>query len=166
VIISIPAEARLVKTSRQNNGFTLIELMMTLVVVAILTTIAVPSYQAQVRKTRRAEAQAGLMELQNFMERYFTSNNCYQDKGADKSCAETGDNVNPVLPFTALPKGGTAYYSMTLSAAGAGSYTLRATPSGAQAGDGLLELDHTGARRWDKNKDGDASDSGEGSWDR
>jgi len=146
------------ENSCKHAGFTLIELMITVAVIAILATIAVPSYQAQLRKTRRAEAQAGLMELQNFMERFFTLNSCYQDKGADKSCAATGDNADPALPFTSLPKSGAAYYSITLNhPAGPSSYTLRATPSdsGVQHGDGLLELDHTGARRWEKSEHGD-----------
>jgi len=153
---------------RAHFGFTLIELMITVAVVAILASIAYPSYQAQLRTSRRADAQASLMELQNFMERYFTENNCYESKGADNSCASTGDNSDPNLPFTASPRSGTAYYNLSLAAATPTTYTLRATPvaGGPQAGDGMLELDQTGARRWDKNDDGDFSDTGETTWEK
>jgi type IV pilus assembly protein PilE len=153
---------------RVQFGFTLIELMITVAVVAILASIAYPSYQAQLRISRRADAQASLMELQNFMERFFTENSCYQDKGADGSCSNSGDNADPVLPFTASPRSGTAYYSLSLAAVTPTTYTLRATPvaGGPQAGDGMLELDQTGARRWDKNGDGEFDGTGETSWEK
>ncbi len=153
---------------RAQFGFTLIELMITVAVVAILASIAYPSYQAQLRTSRRADAQASLMELQNFMERFFTENNCYQNKGADGSCSNSGDNSDPVLPFTVSPRSGTAYYNLSISAATPTTYTLRATPvgGGPQANDGMLEIDHTGAKRWDKNNDGDFGDAGETMWEK
>jgi type IV pilus assembly protein PilE len=151
---------------RARFGFTLIELMITVAVVAILASIAYPSYQAQLRTSRRADAQASLMELQSFMERFFTENNCYENKGADGSCSSSGDNADPDLPFTVSPRSGTVYYNLALTAATPNSYTLRATPvaGGPQANDGMLELDQTGARRWDKNNDGDFADTGETTW--
>ena len=47
----------------RRSGFTLVELTCVLAVVAILTSLALPSYQAVVRKTRRTEAQAALLAL-------------------------------------------------------------------------------------------------------
>jgi type IV pilus assembly protein PilE len=55
------------------HGFTLIELMITIVVLAILVSIAYPAYQDQMRKARRAEAQIALIELANLEERYFAN---------------------------------------------------------------------------------------------
>ena len=52
-----------------NNGFTLIELLIAVAIVGILSAIAYPSYQQHVMKTKRAEAQAQLMELVLFLER-------------------------------------------------------------------------------------------------
>ncbi len=45
--------------------------------------------------------------------------------------------------------GTNAYYNLTIEAATGTTFTLRATPINVQAGDGYLELDHTGAQRWD-----------------
>jgi type IV pilus assembly protein PilE len=53
-----------------SSGFTLIELMITVAVVAILAVIAVPSYQDSMRKGRRADAIAGLTQLQQAQERF------------------------------------------------------------------------------------------------
>lgn len=58
-------------------GFTLIELMVVVAVVAILAAIALPAYQEQVRKSRRGQAQADLVELTQRAERFHTVNNTY-----------------------------------------------------------------------------------------
>jgi type IV pilus assembly protein PilE len=62
---------------RRAGGFTLIELMVTLVVAAILISIAVPAYQTQVRKSRRTEARNAVMDLAAREERYYSVNNAY-----------------------------------------------------------------------------------------
>lgn len=54
------------------RGFTLIELMVTVAVIAIIASIAYPSYQEQIRKTRRADAKAALMDAAAIMERHYT----------------------------------------------------------------------------------------------
>jgi len=62
---------------RRAGGFTLIELMVTIVVASILIGIAVPAYQAQVRKSRRTEARNAVMDLAAREERYYSVNNDY-----------------------------------------------------------------------------------------
>ena len=57
-----------------NRGFTLIELMVVVVIATILLGIAVPSYQAQVRKSRRTEAKTALLDLAGREERYLSTN--------------------------------------------------------------------------------------------
>lgn len=57
-----------------SKGFTLIELMIALAIVAIVAAIAYPSYQGSVRKSRRADARAVLLEAAQFMERRYTEN--------------------------------------------------------------------------------------------
>ena len=56
------------------RGFTLVELMIVVVIVAILAGIAVPSYMSSVRKTRRADAKTALLDLAGREERYLTTN--------------------------------------------------------------------------------------------
>jgi len=61
-----------------NAGFTLIELMVVVAIVGILAAVAYPSYIDSVRKGKRAEARAALMNLLQQQERYFTQNNTYE----------------------------------------------------------------------------------------
>ena len=49
--------------SRRHAGFTLVELMITVVILAIVVSIAMPSYSVQVRKSRRTEARTALLDL-------------------------------------------------------------------------------------------------------
>ena len=60
-------------------GFTLIELMITVAIVGILASIAYPSYQDSVMKSRRADVKGVLLGLTNAMERRFTETNSYCD---------------------------------------------------------------------------------------
>ena len=60
-----------------SNGFTLIELMITVAIVGILAAIALPSYLSYVQRGDRAAARAGLLEAQQFMERYYATNNTF-----------------------------------------------------------------------------------------
>jgi len=124
---------------RKVTGFTLIELMIVLAIVAITAAIALPSYQNQIEKTRRSAAKSDLVELASFMQRFYTENNRFdQDRGA----------VAIALPFNESPQDGAAkYYDLTLVVAQS-SYTLKSTPKGTQSGDfcGTLSLAHTGAK--------------------
>jgi type IV pilus assembly protein PilE len=149
------------------RGFTLLELMIAVVVAAVLATIAVPSYQSSVKKSRRADAKSALLGLANAMERHFTVNNTYLDAGTtDTNGNGTGDTGAPtIFPATTPADASTANYNLTITTANATTYTLRAAPVGVQAGDGNLELGQDGSRRWDKNNDGDFTDTGEDSWD-
>lgn len=125
----------------RQRGFTLIELMIVVAVVAILTAIAYPSYQEQVRKSRRAQAQADLIEYAQTAERYHTVNNTY----------EAWD-----VPNNSSPRTGTEHYEISVDDLTSATFTLIATPtSAAQVGDrcGVLTTDHAGRKYHEKGAD-------------
>jgi len=134
------------KIGSSQRGFTLVELMVVVAIVAILAGIAYPIYTEQVARGRRADAQSGLFELAQFMERYYTTNNSYTTGG-------DGDGP-PALPFTQTPKTGAAkYYNLSVRNAAANDllqdyYIVQAAPSGAQTGDrcGTMTLDSRGVK--------------------
>jgi type IV pilus assembly protein PilE len=61
----------------RNSGFTLVELMIVVAIIGILAAVAYPSYVESVRKSKRAEARASLMNLLQQQERYMTQNSTY-----------------------------------------------------------------------------------------
>ena len=129
-----------------NLGFSLAELMIVVAIVGILAAIAYPSYQESVRKTRRADARAGMVELAQWMERFYTENHRY-----DQTNDATPVAVSPPTKLTQSPKEGTTkYYNITLSNLAQNTFTINAAPisGGAQADDkcGTLTLKHTGER--------------------
>jgi type IV pilus assembly protein PilE len=111
------------------QGFTLIEVMITIVIIGILAAIAVPSYQAYFTRVNRDLAKQTLFEAAQRVENFYSMNLTY---------------VNSLAGY----KGETDFqlhYDLALSAA-ISTYTLTATPKGAQATDdscGTLAINHT-----------------------
>lgn len=66
---------------RSARGFTLIELMITVAVIAVLSAIALPSYTDYVRRGKLTEATSGLSELRLRAEKFFADNRTYQNAG-------------------------------------------------------------------------------------
>ena len=58
---------------RRAGGFTLIEIMVAVAIVAILVAVALPAYEEQVRKSRRAEAKTSLLQAVQLQERFYTA---------------------------------------------------------------------------------------------
>lgn len=138
-------------------GFSLLELMIAVVIVGIITSIAYPSYQNHMTSARRTDAQSVLMEAAQFMERFYTENNRYdQDTGGTAVAL-------PAELTEALRDAGTKAYDITVQASAASTFTLRATPKNMQAGDGFIEITNTFAKAWDRNNSG-AITAGENSW--
>lgn len=124
----------LVKARRASSGFTLLELMITLVVIGILAAIAYPSFIESVRKGRRADAVAALTRVQHAQER-FRANVASYSSGFDP----TGADVTLLKLSTGSPDG---HYTLALSNASVTGYTATATANAAspQAADALCQV--------------------------
>ena len=67
------------KAKKKSAGFTLIELMIVIIIVAVLMGIGLPAYQENLRKGRRSEAMAGLLDVANRQEQYMLDRSSYTD---------------------------------------------------------------------------------------
>ncbi|AMX01645.1 type IV pilin protein [Microbulbifer thermotolerans] len=140
---------------KRQNGFTLIELMIVVAIIAVLAGVAWPSYREHVRSANRADAQGALMGLAQAMEKHFTQNGTYAG-------SHTG-GVPDIFPSQAPLDGGNKTYNLRITDADAEGYTLQATPINGQVGDGKLELRSSGVRAWDRDDNG-AFDNSEMCW--
>jgi type IV pilus assembly protein PilE len=127
--LTTPRESRL---TLKPNGFTLIELMITVAIIGILAAIAYPSYNDQVRKSRRADAITETAKIQQAQERWRSNNTTYS---GDVSSSSTGLKLvtgTTVASSYNLPSG---YYSIAISNATGSGYTITATATGSQTSD-------------------------------
>lgn len=138
------------------RGFTLIELLVALAIMAVISAIAVPIYTQYSIRTQRTNAEKDLMLCAQSMERLASATFTYAGHvgGADTGAV----TANICVPTTTM-------YSVVVTAANANTFTIRATPtSGPVMGNGMLEIDASGAQRWDQNNDGDFGDANETGW--
>jgi type IV pilus assembly protein PilE len=139
--------------SLRKHGFSLIELMIAVVVIGILATIAVPSYNRYVMQARRTTAMSALQHAAQFLERNMTANNCY-NRSSPSTCADqSGTALTLPTELSSVPSEGTAYYNVSFTTPGgftSTTYTLQAVPisSTSQATDscGTLLLTNAGAK--------------------
>src|SRR5688572_1020039 len=132
----------------RNRGFTLIELMITVVVVGILAAIAYPSYEAYMKRNRRAEAQQLLASIANREAQYLLDSRMYTNV-----IGATGLNANTER-WTCTPSGApttcsTNYYDITVTvdnAATPPTFTATATAKANQVPDGNLTINQAGAK--------------------
>jgi len=122
--------------SHKQKGFTLIEVMITVAIVAILASIAYPSYTRYIIRAKRSAAQAQMMDIANREQQFLMANRAYADKTALTASGY------------ALPTDVAANYdyTLTVNTVGFPTFLLTFVPSGNQASDGNLTIDHTGAK--------------------
>jgi type IV pilus assembly protein PilE len=117
-------------------GFTLIELMITVAIIAILAAIAMASYNWAMIKGRRAAAVSCLQQDAQFMERYYTTNMTY--------------NKNSSVPAPALCDGVSAtFYAIAFDGTpDATTFKIKATPTSKQNDTlcGALTINQQGVR--------------------
>lgn len=128
----------------RQRGFTLIELMIAVVVVALLTTVAYPSYREHVVRSAREAAKTDLIELAAMQERIFLNSDAYS---SSVTAAYNGTAAGGLGRTTGLI--GSDKYSVALVTVGQ-TFTLTATPvtGSNQAGDGNLAITSDGRRTW------------------
>ena len=114
------------------KGFTLIEMLIALACVALLASLAWPSYQSLIMRSQRAQARASLLQAAHWLERAASASGSYP--------------LTADVPASVLQIDGQHYKMIVTSSAQ--SFTLSATPLGTQAADtcGTLTLNHLGLR--------------------
>ena len=124
--------------AHRRRGFTLIEVMITVAIVAILAAVALPTYRQHVRKSRRAEAQAFLMNVAGRQQQFLLDTRAY----ASSLATAVG----------AAPANVAATYTVTLVAAGGPPPTFVVTATPRADTDqpleqcGTLSIDQTGTK--------------------
>lgn len=118
----------------RQHGYTLLELLLTVSIVTIVTSIALPSYQNHVRRSHRGDAMSALMRIANAQEKWYLQNNTYTASLADLQ-VETTQN---------------GYYTLSVTSADVDGFTASAVikNGGAQEGDdncSTFTIDATGA---------------------
>lgn len=131
---------------KNNKGFTLIELMIVVAIVAILAAIGYPSYQKSVLKSNRADGRVALQEAASRQERFYAEANTYSSDltklvtNADGSSSPEGHYTISVSLSCSRTVGGSTFYTC---------FDLTATAKGTQAKDtecATLTLAHTGKK--------------------
>jgi len=120
------------KEPMQQRGFTLMEIMIVVGIVGVLAAIAIPSYQESVRKSRRAEARGQLLEVAQYMQRFYSQNDSF---------AKSKDGTAVTIPsdLARVPR---------TAAAGAQSYDISfATPANGATNPSLASFQIQAVRR-------------------
>ena len=121
----------------RNSGFSFIDIVVVIAILALLASVAVPSYNSQMEKTRRAEGQAKLLEVMHAQAKHYRENSTYvtdlRDLGYEAS----------------MEKSANEFYTVTASSCESGinqCVKLTANANLEQLTDGSLTLDSIGRK--------------------
>jgi type IV pilus assembly protein PilE len=148
---------------RSTKGFTVVELMIAVAILAILATVALPIYTNYSNRTYRSEAMADLLDCAQALER--RANVDFSYAGAGVGGVDGPAAIDPAICDAASVAAGR--YGITYTGADA-TFNLVATPTGANVDDGrIITLNSAGQRGWDESEppDGDTLDANDGNWE-
>lgn len=122
---------------KKQTAFTLIEMMIVIVIVAILVAIAYPNYGKQVLSARRTEARGALLDYTMRFEEYYSTNYSYT-------------SADTFYGLDATPETENSYYQLSADIGAAGdSFTITATAINGQTKDtdcSTITIDQTGQK--------------------
>ena len=113
----------------RNKGFSLLELLIVLAILAVFITIAYPGYQTSITRARRSDGQTALLDLANRLERYYSEQQSYE--GATLGTGSSTD----ILPSSYSPQ---KWYRLVIASQTDTNFTIEAIPGNVQASDDLL----------------------------
>jgi len=130
---------------RAQRGFTLIDLLVAVAIVAILVRIALPAYTSYVVRSARQAAQSELVALATAQEKIFLNSNSYT---SNVTSAYTGQSTGGLGVTSGKTRDGR--YTITIPSSTATTFQIQATPASGtpQAGDGNLTINEQNVRTW------------------
>ncbi|RFO98871.1 hypothetical protein DIC66_03095 [Rhodoferax lacus] len=151
-------------SSFQSGGFSLVELMITVAIVAILSSVALPSYRQHIVRGSRVAAQAELLQLAALQEKIYLNSSSYAFGTSGVTANYSGTNAGGLGRSSGLTNDGRYDLSLvrlasstscsaagsSATVSGAQTFVLMATPvSGStQQGDGSICVTESGKRLW------------------
>ncbi|MCB1761951.1 MAG: prepilin-type N-terminal cleavage/methylation domain-containing protein [Gammaproteobacteria bacterium] len=147
---------REISSGKKSLGFTLVELMIAVAVMAILTAIAYPMYQEQVQKSRRNAVKGSMLQLSQFLERNYTETMRYNTDADGNTISSIGDvynlSVSSNTSFLDDWDKVNQHYTVSITTTISG-YTISAVPKGGQLDDMCenLTITSTGSKTTSSN---------------